>query len=94
MNDGLSEGAKRFLADCAKAGGTVTDGPVESGWGVLPFLGRKAHHWSVVDKVGASTQLRSACGLVDYATPSVPLLGAGSYEHCQRCDHKLLRHIR
>jgi hypothetical protein len=90
-----------FLRQLAQQGGIVSGGPVAddfaSGWGKHPFNGEKAHHWTADRSVkvdGVLYGLDSACGLQTIATPRVPLLGAGSYEYCRRCEKKLMRAVR
>jgi hypothetical protein len=87
-----------FLDAMRRAGGTCSDGPVpagfDSGWGKHPFVGKSAHHWTVVAQEPEYTGLRSLCSLQTVATSKVPLLGAGNFEHCSRCDAALLLRSR
>ncbi len=82
----------------ARQGGTVSGRAVPDdfsrGWGKHPFKGTIAHHWTA-DRTAALPEgaygLTSACGMVTVATKSVPLLGAGTFEYCRRCESVLLR---
>lgn len=81
-------------------GGIVSGGPVPAdfvaGWGKHPFTGEKAHHWTAdrtFDLPDGAYGLRSACLLLTVATRQVPLLGAGTYEYCQRCENRKIKEM-
>lgn len=90
-----------FLGPAARDGAIISGGPVpadfERGWGKHPFRGEKAHHWTadrtLIDP-GIGYGLASACGLDTVATPQVPLLGAGTYEYCERCERVLMKVLK
>jgi len=92
-----------FRREVARQGGLISDGPVQDGWAVHPFFGSKgrkqvAHHWArgetrQIDEQEA-TRVETACGHWTCVTASVPLLGAGNYEMCTRCERVLMKRAR
>jgi hypothetical protein len=92
-----------ILERLARQGGIVSGGPVDAeftrGWGKHPFRGELAHHWTADRTIAAGHKmttegaywLHSACGMTTVATSQVPLLGAGTYEYCKRCERVLMK---
>jgi hypothetical protein len=87
-----------FLEQAARRGAIVSGGPVEAdftrGWGKHPFRGDCAHHWTADRRIAlpdGAYGLFSTCGITTVATEQVPLLGAGTFEYCRRCESILMR---
>lgn len=75
-------------------------GPIEhltKGWAVMPFIGRKAHHWTEDTKTmqptirdgGRVRYYVSACGLLSATSKSVPALNPGNFPKCKRCQRSV-----
>lgn len=98
MNPDLPKGAQDWLLERAKEGGFVSDGPVRPPaagmWGKHPFSGNVAHWWTATFSAPEGQLLQSKCGAKAGTTAQIPLLGAGSWPHCSRCDGVLLRNMR
>ena len=100
MNPNLSPKARAFFIEAIRGGGFVTDGPLpaewKEGWAVRPFCGDRAHWWRrdgpAIDAGGhEGCFVSSLCNLTAPETAAVPLLGVGSFEHCDRCDAVVLK---
>jgi hypothetical protein len=99
VNQNLSDGAKAFLEAGIRGGGVVSDGPVGDdftrGWALHPLNGGRAHWWQRNGATLAHGQhvvaWLSACGIRDLTSDRAPMLGAGSYPMCKRCDAGLLK---
>lgn len=88
-----------LLERMARLGGTVSGGPVGDdftrGWAKHPFRGERAHHWSRLETTKETAYLLySACGMTTIATARVPLLGAGTYAFCKRCENLMMKPYR
>jgi len=95
--------AASFRHEVARQGGLISDGPVQDGWAVHPFFGsrkrgqQRAHHWTRGETLEIdgqkATRVDTACGHWTCVTASVPLLGAGNYELCSRCERVLMKRM-
>lgn len=95
--------AASFRQEVARSGGRVSDGPVKDGWAVHPFFGSKgpkqvAHHWTSGETRefdgNEATRVDAACGHWTVVTHGVPLLGAGNYEPCSKCERVLMKRMK